>query len=309
MCTAVTYKTRDFYFGRTLDYECSYTEEVTVTPRRYLGNRYALIGMAYVVDDYPLYYDAANEAGLCMAGLNFVDSAHYQSGEGVAPYEFIPHVLGRCATVKQARALLEMTRLVSHGFGDLPIARLHWLIADRHECITVEPTPQGLMLYDNPVGVLTNEPSFPNQMSRLNDYRHLSSQAPPNTFGVDLTLYSRGMGTLGLPGDYTSPGRFVRAAFVCNHSVSFTSEKESVSQFFHILNSVAIPRGVCDIGEGHYHHTLYSSCINATRGIYYYTTYDNRQISAVYLRHEDLDGKALAHRPLITEQQIYCQNR
>lgn len=280
MCTAVTYQTRDFYFGRTLDYECSYTEEVTVTPRGYLNNRYGMIGMAYVVDDYPLYYDAVNDVGLCMAGLNFVHSAHYQSGEGVAPYEFIPYVLGRCATVAQAKRLLANTRLVSHGFGQLPIARLHWLIADRQACIAVEPTEQGLMLYDNSVGVLTNEPPFPEQMSRLSDYRRLSTQTPPNTFGVELEDYTRGMGSLGLPGDYTSPGRFVRAAFVRQHSVSFTSEKESVSQFFHILDSVAIPRGVCDIGEGHYHHTLYSSCINATRGIYYYTTYDNRRITA-----------------------------
>ncbi len=280
MCTAVTYQTRDFYFGRTLDYECSYTEEVTVTPRGYLNNRYGMIGMAYVVDDYPLYYDAVNDVGLCMAGLNFVHSAHYQSGEGIAPHECIPYVLGRCATVAQAKRLLVNTRLVSHGFGQLPIARLHWLIADRQSCIAVEPTEQGLMIYDDPVGVLTNEPPFPEQMSRLNDYRRLSAQTPPNTFGMELEDYTRGLGSLGLPGDYTSPGRFVRAAFVCQHSVSFTSEKESVSQFFHILDSVAIPRGVCDIGEGHYHHTLYSSCINATRGIYYYTTYDNRRITA-----------------------------
>jgi choloylglycine hydrolase len=130
MCTAITYRTRDFYFGRTLDYECGYAEEITVTPRGYLGNRYALIGMATVVDGYPLYYDAVNEAGLCMAGLNFVQNDCYQSGEEVAPHELIPRTLGGCATVAQAKQMLEETRLISHGFGDLPIARLHWLVAD-----------------------------------------------------------------------------------------------------------------------------------------------------------------------------------
>lgn len=306
MCTAITYQTRHFYFGRTLDYECGYAEEVTMTPRGYLDNRFAMLGMAYTVDDYPLYYDAVNEAGLCMAGLNFVQNAHYVAGTGVAPYEFIPYVLGRCGSVLQARQLLEQTVLVSHGFGDLPIARLHWMIADKQGCLVVEPTVQGLMLYDNPVGVLTNDPPFPWQTWYLQKYRHLSAKTPPNTFGAELGEIGRGMGSIGLPGDYTSPSRFVRAAFVRANAISFTSEKESVGQFFHLLDSVAIPRGCCDIGEGHYHHTLYSSCMNADKGIYYYSTYDNRCITAVKMG--DVTDKRLIRYPLMAEQQICCQN-
>ena len=103
MCTAAAFQTKDFYFGRTLDYECSYGECVTVTPRRYpfsfrhmgrLDAHYAMIGMAHVADGYPLYYDAVNEAGLGMAGLNFVGNAQYaevQEGkENVAQFELIP---------------------------------------------------------------------------------------------------------------------------------------------------------------------------------------------------------------------------
>lgn len=308
MCTAITYHTRHFYFGRTLDYECGYTEEITVTPRGYLGNRFAMIGMAYTVEDYPLYYDAVNEAGLCMAGLNFVQNAYYRSGEGVAPHEFIPYILGQCASVRQAKTLLEQTTLVSHGFGELPIARLHWMIADKQGCLVVEPTERGLTVYDNPVGVMTNDPPLPQQWQHLRAYRHLSNQTPPNTFGLDLEEIGRGMGSIGLPGDYTSSARFVRAAFVRANAISFTSEKESVGQFFHLLDSVAIPRGCCDIGEGHYHHTLYSSCMNADKGIYYYSTYDNRQISAVHMRQADREGKRLLRYPRIVEQQICCQN-
>ncbi len=308
MCTAITYHTRHFYFGRTLDYECGYTEEITVTPRGYLGNRFAMIGMAYTVEDYPLYYDAVNEAGLCMAGLNFVQNAYYQSGEGVAPHEFIPYILGQCASVRQAKTLLEQTTLVSHGFGELPIARLHWMIADKQGCLVVEPTERGLTVYDNPVGVMTNDPPLPQQWQHLRAYRHLSNQTPPNTFGLDLEEIGRGMGSIGLPGDYTSSARFVRAAFVRANAISFTSEKESVGQFFHLLDSVAIPRGCCDIGEGHYHHTLYSSCMNADKCIYYYSTYDNRQISAVHMRQADREGKRLLRYPRIVEQQICCQN-
>lgn len=305
MCTAITYRTRDFYFGRTLDYECGYAEEITVTPRGYLGNRYALLGMAYVVDEYPLYYDAANEVGLCMAGLNFVQNACYQSGDGVAPHELIPRILGECATVAQARKMLEEIRLVSHGFGDLPIARLHWIVADGQDCLVVEPHQEGLRLHENPVGVLANDPPFPMQLHHLQTFRHLSAKTPPNTFGLPLEAIGRGTGSIGLPGDFTSPSRFVRAAFMRANAVSFTSEIESVSQFFHLLDAVSIPRGVCDIGEGHYHHTLYASCINASKGIYYVTTYDNRRIAAVTLQKT---GESLRRYPIFRQMEIDSLN-
>ena len=120
MCTAATYMTQDFYFGRTLDYEFSYGDEVTITPRNYpfsfrsgqmLKSHYAMIGMAYVAGSYPLYYDAINEKGLGMAGLNFVGNAYYteekQGKDNVAQFEFIPWILGQCATVKEARKRLE----------------------------------------------------------------------------------------------------------------------------------------------------------------------------------------------------------
>ena len=324
MCTAVTYKTKDFYFGRTLDYEFSYHEEVTVTPRNYpllfrdssiLKSHLAIIGMAYVVDDYPLYYDGVNEKGLGMAGLNFVGNAVYGKAipgkDNIAQFEFIPWILGRCANVKEARALLENIQLTDTPFsGQLPVSQLHWLIADREEAITVEAMADGLRVYDNPVGVLTNNPPFDQQMLRLNDYMHLSPKDPENRFapGLPLKTYGRGMGGLGLPGDLSSPSRFVRVAFVKMNALSGESEEASVSQFFHILGSVDQQRGCCEVGEGKYEITIYTSCCNADKGTYYYTTYENQQITAVDMHREDLDGKILARYPLITKQQIYLQN-
>lgn len=324
MCTAATYKTRDFYFGRTLDYEFSYAEEVTVTPRKYpfafrhmpaLESHYAIIGMAYVVEDYPLYYDAVNEKGLGMAGLNFVGNAVYgkkaQGKDNVAQFEFIPWILGQCVSVSEAKALLARINLTDTPFSDqLPVSQLHWLIADREEAITVEAVAEGLRVYDNPVGVLTNNPPFDEQLFRLNDYRGLSPREPKNRFSDKLSLkcYSRGMGALGLPGDLSSASRFVRAAFVKMNSVSGDSETESVSQFFHILGSVDQQRGCCEVKPGEYEITIYTSCCNADKGIYYYTTYGNHQITAVDMHRCDLDGNGLCHYPLITQQQIFRQN-
>lgn len=324
MCTAATYKTKDFYFGRTLDYEFSYGDEVVVTPRRYAFNfrnmgtkesHYAIIGMAHVEQDYPLYYEAVNEKGLGMAGLNFVGNADYKDvipgKENVAVFEFIPWILSGCATVREARDLIGKINLTKEPFHEkLPAAQLHWLIADKEEAITVEAVAEGVKVYDNPAGVLTNNPPFPKQMFALNNYMHLSPKQPENLFSEKLPLqtYSRGMGAMGLPGDLSSQSRFVRVAFVRMNSVSGDSEEESVSQFFHILGAVDQQRGCCDVGEGKYEITIYTCCCNANKGIYYYTTYDNHQITAVDMHKEDLEGSRLVRYCPVAGEQIKRQN-
>lgn len=324
MCTAATYRTKDFYFGRTLDNEFSYGEEIAVTPRNYpfrfrytgtMKKHYAMIGMAYAAEKYPLYYDAVNEKGLGMAGLNFAGNADYkesaQGKDNVAPFEFIPWILGQCASVKEARLLLEKINLVDTPFSDcLPLAQLHWLIADRTEAIVVESVKEGVSVFDNPTGVLTNNPPFAEQMLQLNNYMHLSPKPPRNLFSDRLSLnaYSRGMGALGLPGDVSSQSRFVRCAFVRANSVSGPSEAESVGQFFHILGSVEQQRGVNEVDEGSFEITVYTSCCNADKGIYYYTTYGNRRITAVNMHREELEGDSPVRYPLILEEQIEMQN-
>ena len=324
MCTAAAYRTKDFYFGRTLDYEDSYGEDITITPRNYpfcflhagtLGRHYAMIGMAHVVGDYPLYYEAVNEKGLGMAGLNFVGNAVYHevdpNRDNVTSYEFIPWLLGRCATVEEARGMLRQVNITKEQFNqDLPAAQLHWIIAGADGAIVVESMAEGVQVYNNPAGVLTNNPPFNEQMFHLNNYMALSPQQPKNCFCAQLPLhaYSRGMGALGLPGDLSSQSRFVRAAFVRANSRSGPSEEESVSQFFHILGSVDQQKGCCEVGPGLYEYTIYTSCCNATRGIYYYTTYDNHQISAVDMGREELDSGVLIRYPLIQGEQIRFQN-
>ena len=324
MCTAATYKTRDFYFGRTLDYDFSYKEEVTVTPRNFplsfknigtLKTHYAIIGMAYVPDNYPLYYDAVNEKGLCMAGLNFVGNAHYEKAQkgkiNLAQYEFIPYILGKCANVKQALKELEQINLIAVEYAKgMPVAQLHWIIADKDKVITVEFVKEGLKIYDNPAGVLTNNPPFDEQLFNLNNYMGLSPKDGQNTFSdkIELTRYSRGMGALGLPGDWSSQSRFVRASFVKLNSVSGDTEEDSVNQFFHILGSVNQPRGTCVIDDG-YEVTIYTSCCNAAKGIYYYTTYENHSVSAVDMHAENLDGEKLCRYPVVRRENITFHNR
>ena len=324
MCTAVTYQKTHFYFGRTLDYDMDFGEEVVITPRAFplplrhkkgLNSHYAIIGMAKVADNYPLYFDAANEKALAMAGLNFPENAHYFSqkadGNDIASFELIPYILGSCASVEEAKQALADLRITDTFFHrSLPPSPLHWLIADRTGSITVESTADGLHIYDNPVGVLTNNPPFPQQLERLRDYLHISPSEPENLLcpGLELAPYRRGMGAMGLPGDLSSPSRFVRAVFTKGNSLSDDTEEACVSQFFHILDAVSQTRGCCRLGDGRQEITLYASCCSCDYGIYYYSTYENRGITAVRLFDANLEGSELLRYPLIKELSVYQQD-
>ena len=324
MCTAIAYKTKDFYFGRNLDLEYSYHETVTITPRNYhfqfrntedMKSHYAIIGMAYIVDSYPLYYDAINEMGLSVAALNFPDNAVYQGVKedkiNVASYELIAWILSRFQCVEQVVGILKEVNITNQQFSEeLPVSPLHFMISDKKRSVVLEPMTTGLMVYDNPVNVLTNNPPFLYHITNLNNYMSLTNEVPKNNFSDKLSLnqYSRGMGSLGLPGDLSSASRFVRAAFTTLNSVSEDTEEESVSQFFHILNSVYQQKGCVKMDKGIYEKTVYSSCCNTDKGIYYYTTYENSQITAVDMHKEDLDGQELISYELIKKQQIKYQN-
>lgn len=313
MCTAVVFRSGDGYFGRNLDLERGYGEQVVITPRGFSFDHegfhlkpghYAMIGMATVAEGFPLYYEAANEKGLCMAGLNFPGNAWYgqpePEKENVPPYAFIPWVLGQCGDLDEAERLLLGLRLVREDFSpQLPVSPLHWMISDKKRSIVVESVQEGLKIWDNPFEVLTNNPPFDYHRMHLNDYMALGVGAAVSKFSERCPLhnYSLGMGALGLPGDFSSASRFVKAFFVKENSKCPEEEGPSVHQFFHILNSVAMPKG-CVWTEHGYEYTRYSCCCNMDRGIYYYTTYDGFEIRSVSLHDMDLDGAEIQSQPV-----------
>lgn len=325
MCTAINFKTKNHYFGRNLDLEYNYQETVTVTPRNYpfkfraagtMENHFAMIGMAYVVEGYPLYYEATNEKGVSAAGLMFAGNAHYpgmaEGKDNISPFEFIPWLLSQCESMQGVQKRLERINLVNLSFSeDLPLTPMHWMISYKEESVVVESTADGLHVYENPVGVLTNNPVFPVHLWNLNNYMGLTKESVKNSFSgaLPLAAYSNGMGAMGLPGDLSSASRFVRAAFVLHNSVCGDSEEESVGQFFHILASVEQQRGCVRIKGEQYEITAYSSCCNTEKGIYYYTTYGNRQITAVDMRQENLEGQEVILYNLVKNEQINHQNQ
>lgn len=323
MCTAISFLSGDHYFGRNLDLEYCYQEQVTITPRNYpfafhngqqIASHPAIIGIATIAGGYPLYYDAANEAGLSMAGLNFPGNAVYSAcdckKDTIAPFELIPFILSQCRTTDDAEKLLQQTQIGKIPFSpEYPLTDLHWIISDANKSITVEPMDSGLVIHQNPVGVLSNNPPFSYHMENLKNYMHLSIQDPENKLTPQLELkpYSRGMGALGLPGDLSSASRFIRACFTKLNVIKPKQQDEAVTQFFHILDTVSQQEGCVKAGE-HYEKTVYSSCCNTSKGIYYYTTYENRQITGIDLHRTDLESKKLTGYPLLRRAQIRMEN-
>ena len=310
MCTSIAIKTGDFYFGRNMDLDYEFNEHVVITPRNYpfafrkagvLKHHYAMMGMAAVAENYPLYAEAANERGLCIAGLNFPDHAYYPKEEdcrkeNISPFELIPWLLGKCASADEAKRLLSVTHLIAIPFSrDIPLVPLHWHIADRNSSFVLEAERDGMHIYDNPVNVLTNSPSFEFQMTNLCQYLNLTVASPENCFTKYAGLHSfgKGLGSFGLPGDFSPCSRFVKAAYLCLNSVCEKDENSSVSQFFHILDSVAVVNGSIEAQNGGNYFTTYASCINADKGIYYYKTYSNSRLSAVNMHHENYDAADL----------------
>ncbi len=309
MCTAVSYKNQHHYFGRNLDVEGSYGEGVVITPRNYpltfrhegtVENHFAMIGMAKVVEGYPLYFDGTNEKGLSIAGLNFPDNAkyypHIDGKKNIASFEVIPFILGTCGTVTEVKELLSRVNITEDCFcADLPPAPLHWLIADKYHSIVLESTTEGTMVYEDPYGVLTNNPPFPYHRENIQQYMGLHEDLEENRFSIKLPLenISLGFGAVGLPGDFSSISRFVKAVFVKEKIQSNGTEQENIHHFFHILSSVAMPKGCVLMKHGKYEYTRYSSCCNTHTGVYYYNTYYDLSVRHVSLHEADLEARKL----------------
>lgn len=324
MCTAISFKTNDHYFGRTLDINCEYDTNIIITPRNYpvlfrkageMSSHFAIIGTGIVKNDFPLYFDATNEFGLSVAGLNFPDNCVYNAicddKCNLSPFELILWILGKFKSVDELCEQLSKINICDISFDEqTPCSPLHWLISDKNRSITVEKVADGLKIYENTVGVLTNNPTFDMHMWNLSNYMNITSLPPENRFSdnIELKPYCFGMGGIGLPGDLSSASRFVRAVFVKNNSVCHSDENSSVSQFFHILGSVVQQRGCAKLSDGSYETTYYTSCCNTDKGIYYYTTYLNSQISAVDINKEDLNNNKLVVYDMIKKMNINYQN-
>ncbi len=313
MCTGIRFDddNGNMYFGRNLDWSVGFGEKVVITPRNYkyksafLGELEcragAIIGMAIAVDGKPLYFDCANESGLAVAGLNFTEYAGYEPDKvegktNIAAYEFPLFVAMNYKTVEEARKALANAVIVAKPVDDKhPTSELHYIIGDGKESIIVEYTKNGMEIFDNPVDVLTNQPEFNWHKENLRNYLNLFPQMPGSVTwgGAKMTAFGSGSLMRGLPGDYSSPSRFVRAAYLNTHYPVKSTEEENIARLFHTLAGVSMIDGAAVTYDGGFEKTIYTGGYSSATKTYYYNTYENPAIVKVALGDYDLDSSEL----------------
>ena len=311
MCTGIRFTDAEgaMYFGRNLDWTQGYGERVVATPPAATippaferdddpAVGHAVIGMGIVVAGIPLYFDCGNDAGLAVAGLNFPHSARYaaeprQGSVNVAAYEFPFWIARTFSSLDEVRAALASVTVVAKPVNEhLPVANLHWLIGDATGSIVVECMEEGMRVWENDADVLTNEPDFGWQRTNLCNYLTLTDEDPDAAAwgAMKLAPFGSGLGMQGIPGDYSGPSRFVKAAFVNSHYPAQTGEAANVTRLFRTLGSVAVPEGAAKMADGSHEKTLYTSCFSPATMTYYHAAYDDPRIRSYPIASVDLAG-------------------
>ena len=312
MCTGIRF-VDDFgnmYFGRNLDWSCSYGERVVITPIGYspkspfgvVGQiRHPIIGMGIVQQDVPLYFDCANDAGLAVAGLNFPGYASYapapiEGKTNIAAYEFPLWVVANFETVDEVEEALADAVIVDKPINDMfPSSLLHWIVGDASRSIVVEYTEAGMQVFHDDFDVLTNQPGFAWHAENVRNYLNVTPDVPERKSWrtAELSAYGSGGGMRGLPGDYYSTSRFVRVAYLNAHYPQKAGEEENVSRLFHTLTGVAMIDGAARMTNGEFELTIFTGGVSCRTNTYYYSTYEDPAIKSVALGDYDTQGSEL----------------
>lgn len=326
MCTSVLYANQGIaYFGRNLDLQFAMGNSVIVTPRNYkfefkeiepIESHAAMVGMAINADNYPLYFEAVNEFGVGIAGLNFSGFAKYneEKVEGkvnIGSFELIPYLLSSAKSVEDLKKLAADINIRAINYNDHYAASpLHWLCADSKSSIVIEQTESGLHIYDNPLNVLTNQPEFPSQYYNFCNYLNLTGKYPENRIAPQeqIKIYGTGMGSNGLPGGLSSVERFVRAGFTVANSKADATDEACLTQYFHIMQSVGQADGCDQTSDMLYEITQYSSGANLETMDFYWTTYKNQQINGLHTKALNLDAADLMVYPVSEKQSVNFLN-
>ena len=286
------------------------------TPTGENGLKYkSVYGYVGIYTEYePFVVEGVNEAGLS-AGLFFFpqygEYAPYDSANNaktLCDMQFVSWVLSGFSTIDQVKSALKEIDLVTLNNK---IGAVHWRIAEPGGRMVVLEIVGGVPhFYENTLGVLTNAPGFNWHMTNLNNYVNLQpGSAPNNTIakGITLSGLGHGSGMLGLPGDFTSPSRFVRATFFQTTAPVWATGFETVVQAFHILNNFDIPIGSqhtqADMPKGLPSATQFTAATDQTAMKLYYRTAWNSNIRCIDLMSIDFAKVKYQSHPLDPVQQ------
>ena len=324
MCTSFTYEDADgkFFLSRTMDFGFELGGRPVVIPRQHhfnsdvAANGFAgplgFVGAGRNVGQY-LTVDGVNEAGFAAATLYFTESkyspAPLAGHVNLASHEMIPYLLGNMHSVSELRdrlATLNVVAVKNKFMGDI-VVPLHWIVTDASgDCAVLEAEGEGLQLYDNPVGVMTNSPDFPWHVKNLKNFAQLQPTLAAGTkYGaLQADGFGAGTGAVGLPGDYTSVSRFVRMAFLREHAEKVHGQAAAVNTISHLLGSLDIPRGIKISADGSSDYTQYRGYMDMSRHAYFMQPYDDQTITKVALTEDLLNAAEQTEFPLAQAQQF-----
>jgi choloylglycine hydrolase len=316
-CTGIRIKPKDgsVIFARTLEFAADMHSDIIVIPRnkQFVGTapqdraglhwttKYATVGTNAF--GMPVVLDALNEKGLAVGLFYFPDYAQYQEigpqdvAKSLAPWELGAFLLGTCADVQEAVEAVKQVRVgaaVQKDMGFVPPC--HYIVNDAQGgCVVLEYVGGKLQIYDNPLGVFSNAPTFDWHLTNLQNYVKLSVNNAPavNLAGIKLSGFGQGSGMLGLPGDFTPPSRFVRAVAFSQPALPVETARDGVLQVFHLLNQFDIPKGAAravENGREVVDYTQWTGASDLANLRYYFHTYDDRRIRVVDLKTMNLDA-------------------
>jgi choloylglycine hydrolase len=319
-CTGILLKAKDgsSVNGRTLEFGVPVETSVAVIPRgfEFVGTtsqgkglsykaKYAAVGaIAYGI---PAIMDGLNEKGLAIGIFYFPGFADYSTitsenqSKALSPVEFGNWILTQFATIDEVKSTLSSVVIaptINKEWGSAP-PPFHYIVYEKSgKSLVIEPIDGKLITYDNPLGTFTNSPTFDWHMGNLRNFINLTpfNAKPIELAGEKFAPYGQGSGMVGLPGDFTPPSRFVRAAIFSTTAIPSENANEGVYQAFHILNQFDIPIGAAREKSGGVTYsdaTLVTSVKDPQSLKYYFKTYENQLIKVVDLTKFDLNAKAI----------------
>jgi choloylglycine hydrolase len=318
--------------ARTMEFAIDIHSDAMMVPRGYARTgttpdgkeglkwkaKYASVGLNGV--GLPVLFDGLNEKGLAAGTFYFPGSAGYMpytagdAGKTIAQWEVGSWILENFASVDEVKANIGnivVPAVVFAGWGFAPEA--HYIVHDvSGKSIVIEYVGGKLNVFDDPLGVVTNSPSFDWHMANLRNYVNFSmTNVPPVQLGsVKLEPFGQGSGMLGLPGDFTPPSRFVRAVAFSQSVFPSETGRDAVLEAFHILNQFDIPKGAAREHQKDEHgnvladYTIWTAASDLKAKQYYFRTYENSQIRMIDLMKMNLDAKNIVTMSIKSDEVI-----
>lgn len=319
-CTGLklTQKDGSVVHGRTLEFGIPVVMHAAVVPRgfEFMGTtpqgkglaykaKYAAMGM-YCFNDVSLM-DGINEKGIATGAFYFPGFAGYAAitpenqSKALSPTEFTNWILTQFATLDEVKAAVKdvvIAPTIVQGWGTTA-PPMHYIVYDKKgNSLIIEPIGGHLIVTENNLGTFTNSPTYDWHLTNLRNYINLTADnTPPKKFaGMELSSFGQGAGMVGLPGDFTPPSRFVRAAIFSQAAIPVETSDQGVFSIFHILNQFDIPVGIArEVSNGViYSDSTQATCVRDPNSLkFYFKTLADQTIRMLDLKKFDLDAKAI----------------